>query len=855
MARPLLLVSPRPAEAARLAELLRPLPVRVTCATAGEAEQAWEARVRAVALEQGCVLLDPQLEDAELARLARAAAAAGAAVLLLRDLPLPAPGAPLGERMLRAHARVIDPGFLALLHQARDGGLGALERVVVRAPAGRRLPRRASRRSAFAHGPGVRFELRPAEQARLTARAAELWALADALVPGVGEVLELSEICADAAAGDRLVAHGRHHGVYVELELDDEMLGEGPLEIEASCARGALLGRFARESCGVVRRTAGGAQPVAPSERSALHAALRHWLARAPGAISPISVAAAERAKSLVRSSLGRAPSRAHERPLALVLVHLPRLRHGLDALRMPSLALARLAAFVRGHGFATELVDLEAEGACVELGGLAEPRARALALPEPAGLAEAAERLWGRLGPAIAAAKRDGRSCLVGFSVTDFHGDVQTALAASLARRAKSRAGCATVLGGERDQIDGPAALAVAGAFDFVVEGDGEAPLLGLCHMLAYGDRRASDVPGVWARPREGEPPRPQPSRTHLDAMPCPDFDGVPLEHYRAPPSAELLRLLAADGLGPGESPEPFAYLPYAFVKGCPARCAFCSAKHRLDVQHPEKSVHELLRLAERHAVRDFVLLNNLVNVGPRYLERFCRLLIDARAGLQWTDSCRPTGISAELGAAMREAGCLLLNFGVESGSDRILGRMRKGFDAASIVRTLRATHRAGILNRVNLIAGYLHEREDDVQDTLRLLETLRDEIDLIGCFQGFYLFPGMELDAREAGIALRGTTDRLVTGQLTVSYDELGGPRWEQKRETIEATRRRILAHIDSLGIRSEERIREHDLFYLGRRFEKARLKHYLFRSSLPVLPAPEAGAGRKPGGLARE
>ena len=832
-ARPVWVVSASAADAARLCEPLRSLPIRVAYLAPREAEREWQARLRPVAPEQVCVLLDPGLADSELGQLAHAAAGAGAEVVLLRDVPLLGPGAPHGERLLRAHARAIDPGFLALLHRARTGTLGALERVVVRAPAGRRQPRPASRRSAFAQGTAVRFELGPSEQARLAARSAEAWALADALVPGVGGALELSELCADEAAGDRLVAHGRHHDVYVEIELDDEMLGEGPLEIEACCAQGVLLGRFARSGCGVVQRTAGGEQPVAPSERSALAAALRHLLARAPGTLSPISLAATEQASRLVRSCLGRAPARARGRPLGVVLVHLPRPRHGLDALRMPSLALARLAAFLRGNGFATELVDLEAERACADWTAWAEPRARARALPEPPERAAAAEELWARLAPAIAAARRDGRSCLVGFSVIDFHGDLQMAVASSLGRRAKSRTGCTTVLGGERDQIDGPAALALEGAFDFVVEGDGEAPLLGLCQLLAYQDRRPGDVPGVWARSTEGEPLAPRPGRSHLDALPCPDFDGSPLERYRAPPTDALLGLLRADGLGPAEPPEPLAYLPYAFVKGCPARCAFCSAKHRLDVQHPEKSVQELLRLAERYHVRDFVLLNNLVNVGPRYLERFCRLLIDARADLQWTDSCRPTGISPELAAAMREAGCVLLNFGVESGSDRILARMRKGFGAASIVGTLRATHRAGILNRVNLIAGYLHEREDDVRGTLGLLETLRDEIDLIGCFQGFYLFPGMELDEREAGVALRGATDRRVSGQLTASYDELGGARWEDKRAAIEATRLRILAHVERLGIRSEERIHEHNLFYLARRFDKARLKHYLFRS----------------------
>jgi radical SAM superfamily enzyme YgiQ (UPF0313 family) len=58
-----------------------------------------------------------------------------------------------------------------------------------------------------------------------------------------------------------------------------------------------------------------------------------------------------------------------------------------------------------------------------------------------------------------------------------------------------------------------------------------------------------------------------------------------------------------------------------------------------------------------------------------------------------------------------MRESGCLLLNYGAESGSDKILTLMKKGLLSRDIVETLRNTHRARIINRVNFIAGYLHE------------------------------------------------------------------------------------------------------------------------------------------------
>ncbi|MBZ0118992.1 MAG: B12-binding domain-containing radical SAM protein, partial [Sandaracinaceae bacterium] len=531
------------------------------------------------------------------------------------------------------------------------------------------------------------------------------------------------------------------------------------------------------------------------------------------------------------------AAARAAARPTKVVLVHLPRFRNRFDELRLPSLGLARLAAYLRGYGFEVRVVDLEATHVDLELSAFTDdPRVDAFL---DGTLDDELEARLGELyGPIEACVEG---YCLVGFSVVDYFGHFQMNLASCLAQRVKARTGQHTVLGGERDQVDPDRALARA-CFDYVVDGDGGAALFELACLEAYQDREARRIDAVWSR-HEGEIVRRPMVRSHLNAMPRPDFDGVPLERYRRAPSQDLLRAIDADGLFAGAPREAFAYLPYGFVKGCTADCTFCSAKEHLDVQAPEKTVDELMALAERYGVRDFVFLNNLVNLGPRWLERFCRLLVERRAGLQWTDSCRPTGISESLAALMRESGCLLLNYGAESGSDRVLERMQKGLGRADILATLRATHGAGILNRVNLIAGYLHETPEDVDLTISLVETLSGQIDVIGCFQGFYLFPGMGVDPAKEGIVVRDGLDRLKTGQATLAYDEVGGLRWEQKRDAIDASRNRILGRIEELGIRTIDKIDEHDLFWLSRLTrDKATVRKYILRN-------PDTDAARRP------
>lgn len=838
-------VAARRASASALADSLTGVGAKVFACTVAEAVTRAGALVDRVA--SGALVLGDDAEVVDAAPLLSVASARGVAVVWCG-----AEGADLPPGAIVARARALEPAFVGLVGAVRGGADGALASLSIRSPAGRRQPRAGSTRTPFVDGARQRLALSAEEVARLAALARDAFSLAELVVPGAAEALEVTELVVEPGA-DRLVAHARVGDVFVDVELDEEHAGEGPLEVAATLSRSTVTCRYTRGGASLSRVAplSRGDVQVAPDALTAR--ALRHALARrgAPGP-SPVSVEGLARAGASARRAIEGYAARVAERPVELVLVHVPRFRNVLDELELPSLAAARLAAFCRGHGFRTAVVDLEATHGGDDLSCFTDDaRVDAwLSGGDDPAIDAALERLGSQLDGPLADVAARGRRAVVGLSIVDYFGHFQANVAACLARRTKTRTSSVTVLGGERDQVDGDRALGAPGTFDYVVDGDGEVPLLGLLHLVAYDDRPASVIPGVWSRAGAGLVKN-KLLRSHLNAMPRPDFDDVDLALYRRRPPAELVARLRADGLVGDEAVEPFAYLPYAFVKGCTAKCEFCSAKEWLDVQSPEKSADELQALSARHGVRDFVFLNNLVNVSPRLLERFCRRLIDDRAGLQWTDSCRPTGISRELASTMREAGCLLLNYGAESGSDKILAAMKKGLQSRDIVETLRATHAAGIVNRVNFIAGYFHETPDDVDLTIRLVESLAEEIDVIGCFQGFYLFPGMGVDEAAAGIRVRPGLDRLRSGQTTLAYDELGGLPWEEKRDVIDASRSRILAAMEGAGIRTLDKLNEHGLFWMSRRFDKATVTRYLLDAP-PSPPEPRPNqAPLLPGG----
>ncbi len=828
-----------PAVVSPLSRLARA--ARIIPTTAAEALRRAPELAAKLGGEGGCLVLGEDVPEEAARKLFEVMNSARGRVRFV--VPKALANALFGTRsreVIDAGALVLDPMFLALVEEVRRESMGPLVCLSVRSPAGRRVRRAASTRTPFTGGARIPFALADEVAARISRLAAVPFTLADAVVPGAARGLEVTEV-APLSGADRIVCNTRIDEIVVEVDLDEEMQGEGPLEVEVVMRRGTLVCRFTSQGASLTRKALLRDGPVRPDiVPSPLEVAARHALA-APNredAPSPASLAGAAVSIATARTTLDRYTTRAANRPLEMVLVHVPRFRNSYDELELPSLAAARLAAFTRGHGFPTRVFDLQITHADDRLDSFVDDAAVDgwLAGAESPAVKAAAEHMWSSFGLELVRAAESGHRALVGFSIVDYFGHFQMNIAACLARLVKERTGFPTVLGGERDQVDGDRALATDKTFDYVVDGDGEVPLLGLLHLEAYRDRRAADIPGVWSR-NGADIKKNKLIRSHLNAMPRPDFDDVPFERYYGKPTERLLDALTRDGLYGGEPIEPFVYLPYGFVKGCTAKCEFCSSKEWLDVQSPEKTADELMALSERYRVRDFMFLNNLVNVSPRLLERLCRRLVDSKAGLQWTDSCRPTDISAELAALMRESGCLLLNYGAESGSDKILELMKKGLLSRDIVDTLRNTHRAGIINRVNFIAGYFHETTEDVDATVRMVETLAEEIDIVGCFQGFYLFPGMGVEAEKAGIVLRPGFDRLKTGQVTLAYDEIGGMKWEDKRDTIDASRNRILARMEELGIRTLDKINEYDLFWMSRRYDKATVTRYL----LEVPPRP--------------
>jgi tRNA-2-methylthio-N6-dimethylallyladenosine synthase len=174
--------------------------------------------------------------------------------------------------------------------------------------------------------------------------------------------------------------------------------------------------------------------------------------------------------------------------------------------------------------------------------------------------------------------------------------------------------------------------------------------------------------------------------------------------------------------------------------MQGCNNFCAYCVVPH-LRGREESRPLPEILREVEMlagHGIREVTLLGQNVNsYGQTLPEKtdFAELIgaigkVSGMERIRFTTS-HPKDLSARLIACFGGVAslCEHIHLPVQSGSDRVLRRMNRGYTAAAYREKVAALRRAcpGISITSDVIVGFPGEEEGDFQETLELMREIR--------------------------------------------------------------------------------------------------------------------------------
>ena len=282
----------------------------------------------------------------------------------------------------------------------------------------------------------------------------------------------------------------------------------------------------------------------------------------------------------------------------------------------------------------------------------------------------------------------------------------------------------CITIAGGSHVTFWDDYALEECPELDVVVRKEGENTMLELVQRIEAG-KSFTDVVGTTCR-KDGKIVK-NPDRPYiedLDSLPFPARHLWPMERFR-----EI---------------EDILYL--ATSRGCVYWCEFCTTvrmhgrKYRM--RSPKNVVDEIELLHKIYGISKFTFCDDAFTVDQPRIVALCDEILKRGLKIQWNAGTRVDMLTKDLLAKMKEAGCITVWFGVESGTQQVLDAMKKGITPELTTKVLGWVREIGLKPVPNVILGFPGETKESAWKTIKFVEKVAP--DDVGFYNVATPFPG---------------------------------------------------------------------------------------------------------------
>ncbi|MDI6902782.1 MAG: radical SAM protein [Methanocellales archaeon] len=180
-----------------------------------------------------------------------------------------------------------------------------------------------------------------------------------------------------------------------------------------------------------------------------------------------------------------------------------------------------------------------------------------------------------------------------------------------------------------------------------------------------------------------------------------------------------------------------PYGRIPCTVVqssRGCPFRCIFCTSMlvygNKFRARSAESLLNEFKHLQEDLGIREVFFLDDTFTFDMERVEKFCDLLIESDIDISWSFQSRVDKVDKKLLRKMKDAGCYLAGFGVESGSQKILDSLRKGITLGQVRESFKNARDVGLSTGGFFIFGSPGETKEDIEKTVKLALELKPDL-----------------------------------------------------------------------------------------------------------------------------
>lgn len=265
----------------------------------------------------------------------------------------------------------------------------------------------------------------------------------------------------------------------------------------------------------------------------------------------------------------------------------------------------------------------------------------------------------------------------------------------------------------------------------DIICIGEGEEPLVELLNSMEKGEIDYT-IKNLWFK-KEGQiiknPPRLL--IQDLDALPFPDKD-----------------LFKKYGCFSGR-------LYVMTGRGCPNQCTYCFNSYYRKLlcannaryvrrRSVENVIRELIFFKNKYKLKEIFFYDDIFTINDVWIREFCRLY-KQHIHLPFKILVHPQMIKKEIMGLLKDAGCIYVDIGLESGSEEIRYKLlKRNMSNQDIINTAKILKEAGIKFCTLNIVGFPNETREQMWETYKLNEAMKSDGVIVSIF---YPYPKTEL------------------------------------------------------------------------------------------------------------
>ncbi len=256
----------------------------------------------------------------------------------------------------------------------------------------------------------------------------------------------------------------------------------------------------------------------------------------------------------------------------------------------------------------------------------------------------------------------------------------------------------------------------------DIVAIGEGEYTFLDIVNSIDK-KKPLNKVKGIYYK-NNGIIKKTEPRKyiENLDELPYPARDLLPMNYYLS---------------NIPEYPMIMPVTQLCVIRGCPFNCSFCQPTSKkmfgtkVRSRHPENILDEIEYLIKKYKLGAVNLNADTLTANKKWIYTFCDTIKERNLDFNWNNGTRVNTVTRDIIKKMSEAGCYFTQFGVESGSQRILDKiMNKGITIKQTKNAFKWCHEFGIITGANIMIGSPTETRYDLYLTYKLLKQIKPDI-----------------------------------------------------------------------------------------------------------------------------